>query len=381
MKKILLYVLMLGLTNCLFAQDSLRIMTYNLEGMKPGSDPATRIQYIIQNLKQLNPDIIGVQEINDIPPTGKDNQAKAIADSLNAYFHIPYYTYMGFTHLSWDNQFNEYVGIITKYPVFESGYFQLVKGSFPRKVVWNRISTPFGFVNFYNTHLDHLSSDIRLQQVQQIISYTALKDSVLPQVASILTGDFNDEASTSTIRALTNPATGPVFIDSYRAANLSLPGYTVPADNPYRRIDFIFTKNSSQLKVLSSNVVMDIPYSGFSYPSDHRGVMTVFTKKETSVSGNTNAGIPSTVRLFQNYPNPFNPTTVIRYSLPEGPARSVRVEIVDLLGRILETLVHQKQSAGEHSIQWNAAGRSSGIYFCRVSVDNYAITNRMVFMK
>ncbi|MFA6457630.1 MAG: endonuclease/exonuclease/phosphatase family protein [Bacteroidota bacterium] len=377
--KIVFLAAMVWMFSYVLAQDSLKVMTFNLEGMKPGSDPGTRIQYIIQYLKQLDPDIIGVQEVNDIPPTGKDNQAKTIADTLNAYFHIPYYTYLGFTHMSWDNQFNEYIGIITKYPVYENGYFQLVKGSFPRKVLWNRISTPLGIINFFNTHLDHLSSDIRLQQVQQIISYTSLKDSLSPAVASVLTGDFNDESSTATILALTNPASGPVFIDSYRAANPSLPGYTVPADNPYRRIDFIFTKNSGRLKIALSKVVMDMPYSGYIFPSDHRGVMTIFTKKETGITQKHSTILPTSVRLYQNYPNPFNPSTIISYDLPATV--DVSLKVYDILGREVAELVNTRQSAGTHEVTFDARRLSSGMYFYRLTAGNYSAIKKLMLLK
>jgi endonuclease/exonuclease/phosphatase family metal-dependent hydrolase len=107
-----------------FGDDSLRVMTYNLQGMKPGTDPEVRIIHIIDKLIQIDPDIIGLQEINESLSGGSaDNQAKVIADSLSAYFGINYNYYTSFTHLSWNNQFREFVGIITKYTVEEEGFF------------------------------------------------------------------------------------------------------------------------------------------------------------------------------------------------------------------------------------------------------------------
>lgn len=79
--------------------------------------------------------------------------------------------------------------------------------------------------------------------------------------------------------------------------------------------------------------------------------------------------VPSRFNLAQNYPNPFNPVTIVRYSLP---VRSrVRLEIYDLLGRKLKTLVDAEEEAGFRSTEWDATDgtgvpASSGIYFCRM---------------
>ena len=60
--------------NLVGAQDNLKIMTFNIQGQRPGSNSQTRLYHIIQNLKELNPDIIGIQEINeDVNREGKDN--------------------------------------------------------------------------------------------------------------------------------------------------------------------------------------------------------------------------------------------------------------------------------------------------------------------
>jgi len=168
MKTFLLILLTVGTT---FGVDSLKVLTYNIQGMKPGTSPEVRIIHIIDKIIQIDPDIIGLQEINETLSGGlADNQAKVIADSLSAHFGINYNYYYSFTHLSWDNQFREFVGIITKYNVEEQGFFQLVQGAFPRKVVWNKINTPIGTVNFFNTHLSFNSSSVRTVQVGQIIS-------------------------------------------------------------------------------------------------------------------------------------------------------------------------------------------------------------------
>ena len=49
-------------------------------------------------------------------------QGQRIADSLSAYFGVPYHFYQSFTHLSWNNRFREYIGIVSKYPVQKQGF-------------------------------------------------------------------------------------------------------------------------------------------------------------------------------------------------------------------------------------------------------------------
>ena len=70
-----IFILLLSAQFIFAGGDSLKVMTYNLQGMKPGSEPEIRIQYIIDNLVELDPDIIGLQEINEsLTGGGTDNQ-------------------------------------------------------------------------------------------------------------------------------------------------------------------------------------------------------------------------------------------------------------------------------------------------------------------
>jgi hypothetical protein len=89
--------------------------------------------------------------------------------------------------------------------------------------------------------------------------------------------------------------------------------------------------------------------------------------------------IPQEFSLSQNCPNPFNAATVIRYSLPEPS--NVTIEIFDILGRKVETLIDEKQQAGYHRIIWNAADRSSGIYLYRIEAGNNAETRKMLLLR
>ncbi len=78
--------------------------------------------------------------------------------------------------------------------------------------------------------------------------------------------------------------------------------------------------------------------------------------------------IADSYQLINSYPNPFNPSTEIIYQL-EHSGR-VHLEVYNLQGQRLSTLVEEWQSAGEHSVRWDAQGLSSGLYFIRLAFEN-----------
>jgi len=75
-------------------------------------------------------------------------------------------------------------------------------------------------------------------------------------------------------------------------------------------------------------------------------------------------GVPEVFELYQNYPNPFNPQTTIPYQLPS--ALDVTIRIYNMLGQLVETLVDESLPAGYHTVVWDGARVSSGIYVYRI---------------
>lgn len=88
---------------------------------------------------------------------------------------------------------------------------------------------------------------------------------------------------------------------------------------------------------------------------------------------------PAEFGLSQNHPNPFNPVTEISYSLPSGG--QVTLEVYNILGQQVAVLVDGYQSAGHHSVQWDASRQSSGVYFYRLNTGNQISTRKMLLMK
>ena len=83
--------------------------------------------------------------------------------------------------------------------------------------------------------------------------------------------------------------------------------------------------------------------------------------------------------LAQNYPNPFNPSTVITYSIPT--TSNVKIEIYNMLGKLMKTLVNENQEAGSYKINFDASRLSSGIYYYKIQAGNFIKTKRMLLLK
>ena len=91
------------------------------------------------------------------------------------------------------------------------------------------------------------------------------------------------------------------------------------------------------------------------------------------------AEVPNSMNLYGNYPNPFNPSTTIRYSV----AGSVKVtlEIYDILGRRVSTLVNQNQQPGLYEVQFNGSRLASGVYFVHFTAGNFTRTHKIMLLK
>ncbi len=88
---------------------------------------------------------------------------------------------------------------------------------------------------------------------------------------------------------------------------------------------------------------------------------------------------PYSFSLAQNYPNPFNAQTVIGYTLLDEAY--VTIDVYDLLGRKITSLVDIEQSAGHYQVTWNANAVSTGVYFYRIKADEHCETKAMVLIK
>ncbi|MBS1513790.1 MAG: T9SS type A sorting domain-containing protein [Bacteroidetes bacterium] len=90
-------------------------------------------------------------------------------------------------------------------------------------------------------------------------------------------------------------------------------------------------------------------------------------------------GVPNKFALMQNYPNPFNPSTVVSFQLPI--TGFVSLKVYDISGREVSSLVNEMKEAGYYSVNFNAAGISSGTYFYKLTTDKFSDVKKMVVVK
>ena len=89
--------------------------------------------------------------------------------------------------------------------------------------------------------------------------------------------------------------------------------------------------------------------------------------------------VPLEYALAAAYPNPFNPVTTLSFSLPE--IQDVTMQVYNLQGRVIETLVNGSMQAGYHTVKWNADNQSSGVYFVKIIAGNYVDTQKLMLVK
>jgi len=89
--------------------------------------------------------------------------------------------------------------------------------------------------------------------------------------------------------------------------------------------------------------------------------------------------MPIDYQVLQNYPNPFNSSTKISYELSQ--TGEISIDIFDILGRRVETLINQAQPAGKYNLIWDASGLPSGIYFARLQSTDQRHAQKMLLLK
>jgi hypothetical protein len=101
------------------------------------------------------------------------------------------------------------------------------------------------------------------------------------------------------------------------------------------------------------------------------------TRSELVSTGRTE--LPLVFSLSQNYPNPFNPSTNIKFTLPE--AVDVRLEVYNIAGQRVATLVNNQMTAGEHIVAFDGRALASGVYIYRIIAGEYMKSHKMTLIK
>ncbi len=133
-------------------------------------------------------------------------------------------------------------------------------------------------------------------------------------------------------------------------------------------IDSLKIEWSSGTIAIYTNVAPNVFYTA----TEGQGLV-VTSIKDKSVA------VPNEFKLSQNFPNPFNPNTTIEYTLPT--AEKVKIDVFNLLGQKIETLINKQIPAGSHEIEFKALDLPSGIYLYRIKAGDFQQVKKMFLIK
>ncbi len=156
---------------------------------------------------------------------------------------------------------------------------------------------------------------------------------------------------------------------------IPLKNYIDPGNDPIAKLTF---SGSGEVKPEPTTIAKQ---EGISLVSTDAKELTFDTDFSVTSGGRP---LPTSFAVSQNYPNPFNASTVIRYSLPVDSR--VKIEIFNILGQKVRTLVDEVQTAGYKSIEWNGTNASnqtvaSGVYFYKIQADKRTEIKQMTLLK
>ncbi len=121
----------------------------------------------------------------------------------------------------------------------------------------------------------------------------------------------------------------------------------------------------------------DTVLAGVAVISGDTTVANMILSPQTGTSSDNQ--LPMSFKLYQNYPNPFNAVTRIDYDL--GKASRVKINIFNVAGDRITTLVDGPQEIGNHQVLWDGASVSSGVYFYQINTGDFQATKRMLLLK
>jgi hypothetical protein len=204
-------------------------------------------------------------------------------------------------------------------------------------------------------------------------NYASVKLEQMPYTGALIGCVYYDTVSHSYWN--TDTAKGFAGIDTIDGANnvfTDTLGYTtaqMKTQSNFTGWDFKgeTTNGSADLWAIAGTVNNGFPYLAW---QDSSNGATAVAQSSTT---------PMTYVLRQNYPNPFNPSTTISYDLPKQS--HVTIQIYDILGKEITTLVNETKNVGSYKVVWNASRLSSGVYFYRMTAGSFSSVKRLLLIK
>jgi len=162
----------------------------------------------------------------------------------------------------------------------------------------------------------------------------------------------------------------------FTVSSLAAPGTIVPIDSI--NLDSTVYTDTSTYTIIQRIEVADNTGNTYYLPDFIPGAVVVQSPTAVDEDSDTQE-LPVSFGLSQNYPNPFNPATTIQYTIPR--AGHVRLEVYNILGQNVVTLVNQQQSAGSYEVAFDGSHLPSGIYFYRLTTPEGSVTRKMTLLK
>jgi len=154
---------------------------------------------------------------------------------------------------------------------------------------------------------------------------------------------------------------------------------SVPAGRPH--VQALYPAKALQYEYNPDGTLLTTTYQQYYSSNWNNTLKTTYVYEPVSaISGNYQAQVLDNYILYDNYPNPFNPVTNIRFYLAKsGP---VNIQVYNVQGKSVATIVNKAMTAGEHTVAFNASALASGVYLYRLTTgDGFIATKRLVLLK
>ena len=404
-KQILIIIGCLFITTAVLAQsgtDTVRVLSYNILNYN-GSE---RNDYLKTVVSAIDPDVICVQEI--LSQAGVDAFAANVLD--NTYSTIPFKD-----------------GYDTDNHIFyKSADFEFAKADYLSTALRDiaeyqmRVKTTGEPLYFYSMHLKASSgSDNEQKRLAEVLILRQRLEALPQGTGFIVLGDFNFYGSNEPayqkllekISGNTGHCVDPIEQPGDWHDNPLFTGIHTQSPRTTQfgggangglddRFDFILISESLADNVLpetytefgndgahfnlainsgTNSAVSAEVADAIHYASDHLPLYCDFVFETTSTIESDQNQKPAVYALKQNYPNPFNPMTNISFTIPE--ADHVVIEVFDILGRKVSTIVNSDLPQGLHSVRFNAQNLPAGIYFYRMNAGEFTQTRKFILVR
>jgi len=304
--------------------------------------------------------------------------------------------------------------------VFESGSQMVINHS--------EALNPFGLAAPYSKVLYEASSNLLIADIDNMqLSGRSIADFTVEQGSNIvITESFTSDLNVSNVTVKNGGSLVMRNTSNMYIPTINIIG-NITADGTFRFSDapdskFIVNMRGSSLQTISGSGELAFPVNlsrfvllntislqrdltvncplvvnrfeiipnGFTFTYNQEFGNPFHGTKTTTLESNSSQGIgvekkvsfnnvPVDFSISQNYPNPFNPTTKIDFSLPVNSR--VTLKVFDITGKQISVLINSDMRAGNHTVDFNAANLSSGIYFYTINAGNFSSTVKMVLAK